>query len=196
MSIGNMKNQKIYYPDKYHEIYEATSVLNFEQLSDNHIGKLLSSLCAAKPDSSFLELGTGTGLATCWMLAGMCSNSALISVDNDESLLSVAKKYLGKDPRLTLLLGNGEEIIDKIDKKSIDLIFADTWPGKYYHLEQTLDLLSKGGIYIIDDMLPQNNWPAGHEEKVNSLVDYLGDRNDLICTQLYWSTGVIICTKK
>jgi len=29
-------------------------------------------------------------------------------------------------------------------------------------------MLSIGGIYIIDDLLPQDNWPEGHEEKLTA----------------------------
>ena len=39
-------------------------------------------------------------------------------------------------------------------------------PGKYDLFEETIDMLNNGGIYIIDDMLPQPNWPLGHDEKV------------------------------
>ncbi|WP_261887447.1 O-methyltransferase [Vibrio aerogenes] len=191
-----MKAQKITYPEIYHDLYEATSKLNFTQLSDVHTGTLLSSLCASKHNAMFLELGTGTGLSTCWMLNGMCPDSKLVSVENEEALMNVAREYLNQDPRLTLVLGDGAETIHRLEKNSVDFIFADTWPGKYYHLEQTLDLLVEGGMYVIDDMLPQENWPEGHEEKVNALVDYLAERDDLVCTQINWSTGVIICTKK
>lgn len=78
----------------------------------------------------------------------------------------------------------------------MDFIFADTWPGKYNHIEETLLLLKQGGIYLIDDMLPQDNWPEGHNEKVNNLIRYLENREDIILTRLCWSTGIMICTKR
>ena len=36
-----------------------------------------------------------------------------------------------------------------------DLIYADAWPGKFTHLDRALSLLTRGGIYFIDDLLPQ-----------------------------------------
>ncbi|WP_139458813.1 hypothetical protein [Bathymodiolus thermophilus thioautotrophic gill symbiont] len=79
---------------------------------------------------------------------------------------------------------------------SIDFIFADTWPGKYNYLEELLNLLKGGGIYLIDDMLPQENWPEGHNIKADNLIQYLENREDFNCVKLNWSTGIIICTKK
>ena len=80
--------------------------------------------------------------------------------------------------------------------KSSALFFADTWPGKYLLLDEVLEMLEKGGIYIIDDMLPQQNWPTGHTEKAIKLIDDLDSRDDIILTKMGWATGVVIITKK
>ena len=56
---------------------------------------------------------------------------------------------------------------------SFDLIYADAWPGKFSHLDEALGLLAAGGFYVIDDLLPQPNWPEGHAPKVPALVDDL-----------------------
>lgn len=93
------------------------------------------------------------------------------------------------------MLGKGEDLILNIEKNTIDFNFADTWPGKYNHLDETLSLLKVGGIYIIDDMLPKGNWPEGHSIKVNTLIQDLENRKDFLLTKLCWSTGIIIFTK-
>ena len=43
--------------------------------------------------------------------------------------------------------------------------------GEFSHLDEALELLSVGGIYFIDDLLPQPNWPEGHAPKVPALID-------------------------
>ena len=87
-----------------------------------------------------------------------------------------------------------ENISDKGNK--FDLIFADAWPGKYSELDEILEFLTVGGIYIIDDMLAQPNWPKGHDDLVNELIEKLENRDDLQLTKLNWSTGIIIAVKK
>jgi hypothetical protein len=57
-------------------------------------------------------------------------------------------------------------------------------------------MLNKGGLYIIDDMLPQPNWPDGHQEKAIKLIEYLDTRDDLWLTKQIWATGIIIAVKK
>ena len=86
---------------------------------------------------------------------------------------------------------DGAEWFEQNNQQKFDFIFADTWHGKYLLLEEALDMLNKGGIYIIDDMLPQPNWPQGHAEKVATLVQYLDTRKDLALARQLWATGII-----
>jgi hypothetical protein len=57
-------------------------------------------------------------------------------------------------------------------------------------------MLTPGALYIIDDMLPQPNWPEGHAEKATRLIKDLEDRKDLVLTKQLWATGIIIAVKK
>ena len=184
------------HPKAYDSIKKATEACGFLQMSEISTCTLLKTLAASKPASKFLELGTGTGLATAWILDGMDEDSSLISLDNDETLLNIAKENLGVDKRLTLICTNGGEWIKKNTRSKFSFIFADTWPGKYTHLDETLDMLEEGGFYIIDDMLPQANWPDGHADKVANLLSYLDGREDLVLTKMGWASGIVIVVKK
>ena len=186
----------IEYPTAYDSIKKATGACGFMMCSEVSTCSLLKTLAASKPGSKFLELGTGTGLATAWILDGMDEASTLISLDNDETLLNIAKENLGVDKRLTLVCTDGAEWIKKNAKQKFSLIFADTWPGKYQLLNEALMMLEKGGIYIIDDMLPQPNWPDGHAEKVADLLAELDNRDDVVLTRVNWASGVVILVKK
>lgn len=183
-------------PAHYEAIWQETLAQQFGMPSDKQTGSLLRTLAATKPNGTFLELGTGTGMGSCWLLDGMDEHSKLITVDTDEKPLAVARKYLSADPRIDIRLDKGENVIDYLPEASLDFIFADSWPGKYNHLEEALALLKPGGIYLIDDMLPQPNWPEGHSEKADRLVAQLEANETLTLTKLNWSTGLLIAVKK
>jgi predicted O-methyltransferase YrrM len=183
-------------PTGYNYILEKTKLSGFTMASDVLTCSLLRTLAASKPSGNFLELGTGTGLSTAWILDGMDANSTLISIDNDPVFLDIAKEALSLDKRLQLELSDGGEWIEKNKVQKFDYIFADTWHGKYLLLDEVLDMLNKGGLYILDDMLPQPNWPEGHSEKVDKLIAYLETRDDLLLTRQAWATGIIIAVKK
>jgi|SRR5687768_4338875 predicted O-methyltransferase YrrM len=184
------------FPKTYHDIEEATRLSGFTMASDTLTCSLLRTLAASKPSGKFLELGTGTGLSTSWILEGMNDDSSLISIDNDPVFLKIAEQFLGNDKRLNLILTDGGKWIEEHKQQKFDYIFADTWHGKYLLLDEVLMMLNKGGLYIVDDMLPQPNWPDGHQEKAINLINYLETREDLLLTKQVWATGIIIAVKK
>ena len=177
-------------------IKAETEALGFSMASDYQTGSLLRTLAASKPAGHFLEIGTGTGLATAWILAGMDSRSHLTTVDIDEQVLAVARKYLGSDSRISIVIDDATGFLLECEVESFDYIFADSWPGKYDRLEETLGLLRPGGIFIIDDMLPQPNWPQGHGANVERLVGKLESREDVSVTKIGWSTGLMLVVKR
>ena len=182
-------------PIAYEALRADTERHNFPMASETLTCSLLRTLAASKPGGKFLELGTGTGLSACWILDGMDAESRLTSVDNDVNVLILAQKHL-KDSRLNLVCADGNDWISENAGNKYDFVFADAWPGKYQMLNEALAMVNKGGLYIIDDMLAQPNWPAGHEENVNRLIEVLESREDLIITKQNWASGIVICVKK
>jgi predicted O-methyltransferase YrrM len=182
-------------PPQYNAILAASHRLGFEMNADVLTGALLRTRAAAKPNGRFLELGTGCGLGTCWIAAGMNHGSSLVSVDNDPRVQAVAQQVLEGDQRISFVLRDGGEYLEMADA-AFDLIYADAWPGKYSHLDQALRLLAPGGVYVIDDMLPQPNWPDDHPPKVESLLKRLHALDGFAVSFLSWSTGVVLATRR
>ena len=182
-------------PRSYNDLLLKCQEIGFTMPSDLYIGSLLKTLIASKPNSNLLELGTGIGLTLSWMIDGMDENSKICSVDNDPKLIEIANEFFGHDQRASLICADGSDWIKGYKGQKFDLIFADAWPGKYSDLDATLALLKTGGFYIIDDMLGQPNWPKGHQDLVNDLIEVLENRNELQLTKMNWSTGIIIVTK-
>jgi predicted O-methyltransferase YrrM len=172
-----------------------SKLIGFTMPSEPLTCSLLRLLASSKPGGNFLELGSGTGLSTAWILDGMDANARLTTIDNEESLLQVLRRHLGADPRLTVVCGDGDEIIPSLAGQQFDFIFADAWPGKYRFLDETLSLLKSGGIYAIDDMLPQPNWPEGHSARASALITNLENRSDLQIVKMSWASGIILATK-
>ena len=177
------------------QIDAQSNLADFKQPSDDLSGAFLQVLVASKPNGNFLELGTGAGRATAWILQGMDEGSKLISVESDEKLVQIAQSALGGDGRLEIIQETGETVLERLAPNSFDLVFADTWPGKYNHLQEALQLVKAGGFYLIDDMLPQPNWPEGHDLKVKNLIDTLEKDNRFKLVKMEWASGLIMLVK-
>ena len=189
-----MEKQVNNIPSQYELITSESRQLDFNMASDIYTGSLLKTLVSSKPGGRILELGTGSGLATSWIVDGMDKNAVLTTVENNAMLLSVAQKNL-EDARINFVLEDAYKWLRAYNGEKFDLVFADAMPGKYDLFEEAFSLLKTGGFYIIDDMLPQSNWPEGHAERVTSFIKFLEKRKDIVLTKLNWSTGIIIVTK-
>jgi predicted O-methyltransferase YrrM len=182
-------------PKSIQAIDNDSRAISFNMPSEPLTCSFLRTIAASKPSGKLLELGSGTGLSTAWILDGMDANSRLTTVDLEASFLEILDRHLGKDPRLTVVCGDGDDLLRSLNGQKFDLIFADAWSGKYQLLDEALDLLKSGGIYFIDDMLPQPNWPEGHADKVDRLISILEQRTDLRISKMSWASGIIIATK-
>ena len=162
----------------------------FDASSTDQVGGLLRTLAASKPGGRFLELGTGVGLGTAYLLDGMDTSSRLVSVELDADLTCSAQETID-DVRVEWVVGDGGEWLARAaDGPSYDGVFADTWPGKFSHLDEALDLVAPGGWYLVDDLSPQANWPPGHQSQVDDLLDRLAARRDVIPSRCHRTRSV------
>ena len=135
-------------------------------------------MAALKPGGHLLEIGTGTGVGTCWLLDGMDSEARLTTVDINPKVQASGQTHLADDRRLTILCEDGAALIKREQPGSLDLIFADGGAGKHTLLEETLALLRPGGLYICDDTKPHPLWPPEHAVAHPPLMEKLAARKD------------------
>jgi len=176
-------------------ILRDTEALRFGMASESRVGALLAALVASKPGGRFLELGTGTGHGTAWLLAGMDATSVLETVDSDPDVVAVAQRHLASDTRVTFHVIDGADFLRR-SSNQFDLIYADAWPGKFSQLDEALSLLRPGGIYVIDDLLPQPNWPDGHAPRVPALIDDIERRAEFVTVRLAWASGLMLVVRR
>ncbi len=106
-------------PAALEAILNDTAALGFTMASEPKTGALLAALAASKPGGRLLELGTGTGLGTAWLLSGMDADSHLDTVDTDPAVVAVARRHLGTDSRVTFHVMDGAEFIRSVAGRSI-----------------------------------------------------------------------------
>ena len=176
-------------------IVTDTERLGFHMASEPKTGALLRLLAASKPCAQVLEIGTGTGISAAWLLEGMDAASTLVSIDTDAQCQEVARKHLGNDPRVTFICQEGEEFLKSVQRQRFDVVFADSWPGKFSALELALQVVAKGGYYMIDDLLPQTNWPEGHAPRVSQLLSELERQYSFVSLKLEWASGLMVLVR-
>jgi len=176
-------------------ILQRTSEIGFAMASETRTGAILRALAASKPAGRLLELGTGTGVGTAWLRDGMDSLSQLISVDPDAAVQRVARDAFAGDPRVVLLTEDADSFLSRQPHASFDLVFADAMAGKYENLEKALAVVRAGGFYIVDDLLPQANWPDGHAPRVPALIRELTAHPEFTAVPIEWASGLVVAVR-
>ena len=74
-------------------IERDTQAIGFSMASDGLTGSLLRTLAASKPGGALLEVGTGTGMGTAWLLDGMDETARLTTVDSSADHTAVARRH-------------------------------------------------------------------------------------------------------
>lgn len=182
-------------PPRLRFVKARTQALGFAMACEDAVGALLRTLAASKRNGRLLEIGTGTGVGTAWLLDGMDASSRLITVDINAEYQQVAREAFAGDPRLEIVTRDAADYLRQQTAESFDLIFADAMPGKFDHLDEALLLVKRGGFYLVDDLLPQKNWPEDHAPKVETLVAKLTSLSQFRSISLACSSGIMILVR-
>jgi demethylmenaquinone methyltransferase/2-methoxy-6-polyprenyl-1,4-benzoquinol methylase len=145
----------------------------FPMSCDPAVGRLLAVLAAHLPEGArVLELGTGTGVGTAWIVPGLLPRTdvTVTSVEKDPGTAAAAAS--GDWPSFVgLRSGDALEVL--AEGRAFDLVFADAPGGKWDGLDRTVAALRPRGLPIVDDMTPEPNWTDSHraaQDKVRQVL--------------------------
>ena len=121
-------------------------------------GAAVSLIAAAAGAKSVVEIGTGAGVGSIWLLRGMRPDGVLTTIDIEPEHHRAAREtYVDAgipSNRVRLISGRALEVLPRLTDGAYDLVFCDAdkkeYPG---YLEQAIRLLRPGGIVIFDNAL-------------------------------------------
>lgn len=120
---------------------------------DPPTGAVLRLLAAASRAKHIVELGTGAGVSTLWMLRGMRPDGVLTSVDAEGEHQRLAKASLQEaavpSGRARLIAGRALDVLPRLSDAAYDLVFCDANRSENLdYLEASLRLLRPGGLVV------------------------------------------------
>ncbi len=131
-------------------------IMQPRMLSGHFQGRVLSLLSKLIQPKNILEIGTYTGYATLCLAEGLAENGSVDTIDNNEELVSIQRKYFDLSNwgnQIFQHLGNALEIIPNLNKK-FDLVFIDADKDNYInYFEMIVPMMNKGGIILSDNVL-------------------------------------------
>jgi predicted O-methyltransferase YrrM len=167
----------------------------FTMSCEPDVGLLLAVLAAAVPAGGrILELGTGAGVSTAWLIHGLATRTdvEVVTVDNNQATAGLAAQAPWPSYLRPIV---GDAVHVTAHAGTFDLIFADAQGGKWDGLDVTITALRPGGHLLVDDMTPPQFANAHHEHKTSEVRTRILGHPDLISVPIAWSTGLILSTR-
>ena len=153
-------------------------ILQPRMLSGHFQGRVLSMLSKLIRPLHILEIGTYTGYATLCLCEGLQKNGTVDTIDINEELESIQKKYFDLSPwksQINQHIGDAIEIIPNLGKK-YDLVFIDADKENYLnYFDLIVPMMNQGGIILSDNVLWSGKvleTPNPKDLSTNILLEY------------------------
>lgn len=118
---------------------------------------LLRTVTAALRPSRILEIGTAVGYSALIMCQVMPADCHITTIEKYEKRIPIARENFrraGEEERITLLEGDADEHLAKLEGQSFDMVFMDAAKGQYLNwLPLLLKLMPVGSVLISDNVL-------------------------------------------
>ena len=160
--------------------------------SEPDVGRFLALLSAGVPaNGRILEMGTGAGVGTAWIVHGLGARSdvEVITVESDPALHALAREEAWP-AHVKLRLGDVLALLGELG--AFDLVFADAQGGKWEGLDRTIGCLRRRGYLLVDDMSPREFIDEAHRRKTEEVRRTLLSHPDLVGAEINASTGMIL----
>lgn len=157
-------------------------------------GPLLSVLAAAvRPGGRVLELGTGVGVGTAWIVSGLSGRDDVdvVTVELDEGLADLVR---ATDLPVTVLAGDAVALLPGLG--AFDLVFADALGGKWTGLDLTIAAVAPGGVLVVDDMDLGRYHAPEDRAAVTAVRESLLGHPDLVSAELPVGSGHVLSTRR
>ena len=144
--------------DKLEEETAALGSISRMQIAKEQ-GQFLEMITKISNSKKCLEIGRFTGLSTLFIARGLQPEGKIVTVDNSNEFLPLAKKYWDMDnvsSKIESIIGDGLEVMQSmIDRQqNFDLVFIDADKNNYLnYYELSLNLIPSNGIILLDNML-------------------------------------------
>lgn len=163
-TISNDKTLSWVYAEEF--VSEDDVLLNARERADQFgcaaidpgAGAVLRMLAAAIAARSVVEIGTGTGVASLWLLRGMAPDGVLTTIDAEVEHQRAAKIAFAEDgikpTRARAISGQPFDVLPRLTDGAYDMVLVGTDAANYAdYVEMGLTLLRPGGLLVVNDAL-------------------------------------------
>jgi predicted O-methyltransferase YrrM len=169
-------------------------------------GAYLRQLAHQIKAQSVVEVGTGSGVGSLWLLEGMLSSGTLTSIDDEMEHTSIAKIALLEaeiaQTRFRLITNSVMDVMTKLTDRAYDLVvFRHNPEDLSFAISEAHRILRSGGVFVIDNFFGGGKVPdpAQRDPKTIALRDagksIKSDTDSWVTSLAPIGDGLLLATK-
>lgn len=148
-------------PELVLQAEQLAAANDFSNSCTRRTGNLLRTL-AASAAGTILELGTGYGVGSAWILSGMREGGKLLSIDLDAQRQEAVASQFAHLRNVEFVQGEWREALPH---GPFDLAFVDAGGAKDGGADEVIAAVKIGGILVLDDFTPGPLYRGRHDER-------------------------------
>ena len=153
-------------PEIVTRAFDVSRRAGYVSFCRNETGRLLATLAATRT-GTMAELGTGCGVGTAWLRSGVRGDKArIVSAELDARLATFAKEIYEDDPLVDVRAVDWSSLRDQ---GPFSLLFLDAELPGDIGVDSIVDLVEPGGVVVLDDLQPCEQWPPLSYGRVDAL---------------------------
>ena len=152
-------------PEVVSRAFAVSRKAGYVSFCRNETGRLLATLAATR-GGTLAEFGTGTGVGTAWLRSGVRGDAKIVTAELNPKLAGAAAEIFEDDPQVEVLAADWSTLTDK---GPFSLLYLDSGDPSAVRVDAVADLVDRGGIVVLDDFTPCEQWPPVFHGRVDTL---------------------------
>jgi caffeoyl-CoA O-methyltransferase len=181
------------------ETEENTTTVNF--LVGELEGAFLKMLVRITQAKNILEVGMFTGYSALSLAEALPADGSIVTCELDPRVIEIARRFFARSPhrdKIEIREGRAADTLKTL-QGPFDLCFIDADKPSYdYYYDRCLELVRKGGLIVLDNMLRYGRVLNPTEEDariVNALNDRIHDDPRVENVLLPFRDGIMLAYK-
>ncbi len=182
-------------PDVVDRAFAVSRRAGYVSFCRNETGRLLAALAATR-SGIMAEFGTGCGVGTAWLRSGVRGDRArILTAELDPKLAAAAAEIFTDDPLVDVLTADWSTLRDK---GPYSLLFLDSGEPGAVTVDKLADLVEPGGVVVLDDFVPCEQWPPITSGRVDTLREQwlTDDRFTAVEVMVAPDSSVVLATRR
>ena len=181
-------------PEIVQRAFDVSRRAGYVSFCRNETGRLLAALAATR-SGTLAEFGTGCGVGTAWLRAGIRNGAHILTAELDSRLAHAAAEIFEDDRQVEVLAADWSTLTDK---GPFSLLFLDSGDPESVRVDAIADLVEPGGIVVLDDFAPCESWPPVAYNRVDTLREewLTDDRFTAVEVMIAPDASAVIATRR